>query len=300
MAMSESERDDLLSQWIKPSSEDEQTQQDRAQRMVTDAIKGHEPLKTASLYVYAKGSYPNNTNVRRDSDVDIVVECHACQYYDYMPGQEPPTAHGSPYTGEWTPSKLRSEVSAALTKAFGGSCVDTTGKIALVVAAVAGSRPSIDVVPSFDYFLYNDPLRASSRRGSCVFPVSGAKIVNWPDQQLANGRAKNQRTGSRYKYFVRGLKNAENVLVKAGTIKPKPSYLMECMVWNVADATLKTGSLSLGFRATLAELWQGLDKNGYDHWTEPNDVKYLFRSAQKWSVDDAKEVALASWNYLGY
>lgn len=299
MAMSESERNDLLSRWIKPSSEDEQTQQDRAQRMVTDAVKGHEPLKTASLYVYAKGSYPNNTNVRRDSDVDIVVECHACQYYDYMPGQAP-TAHGTPYTGEWTPAKLRTEVAAALTKAFGAAGVDTTGKIALLVAAVAGSRPSIDVVPSFDYLLYNDPQRASSRRGSCVWTTVGTKIVNWPDQQLINGRAKNQRTGIRYKYFVRALKNVENVLVKAGTIKPKPSYLMECLVWNVADVTLKTGNLSQGFRATLVELWQGLDKDGFDQWTEPNNVKYLFRSDQKWSVEDAKDVVLGTWRYLGY
>lgn len=299
MAMSESERNDLLSRWIKPSSEDEQTQQDRAQRMVTDAVKGHEPLKTASLYVYAKGSYPNNTNVRRDSDVDIVVECHACQYYDYMPGHAP-TAHGTPYTGEWTPAKLRTEVAAALTKAFGAAGVDTAGKIALLVAAVAGSRPSIDVVPSFDYFLYNDTQRASSRRGSCVWTTTGTKIVNWPDQQLINGRAKNQRTGSRYKYFVRALKNAENVLVKAGTIKPKPSYLMECLVWNVADATLKTGGLSQGFRATLVELWQGLDKDGFDQWTGPNNVKYLFRSDQKWSVEDAKDVVLGTWRYLGY
>lgn len=300
MTMSESERGDLLSQWIKPSSEDEQVQQDRAQRMVTDAVKRHDSLKTASLHVYAKGSYANNTNVRRDSDVDIVVECQACQYFDHMPGQAPTTALGTPYTGEWTPAKLRSEVLTALTSAFGASSVDTTGKVALAVTAVVGSRPSIDVVPSFDYFLYNDPARTSWRRGSCVFPASGSKIVNWPDQQLANGRAKNQRTGSRYKYFVRALKNAENTLVKDGAMKAKPSYLMECLVWNVADSTLKSGNLSQGFRATLVELWQGLETTGYGEWTEPNDVKYLFNGSQKWRVDDAKEVVLETWRYLDY
>ena len=298
--MSESERGDLLSRWIKPSSEDEQVQQDRAQRMVTDAMKGHDTLKTASLYVYAKGSYANNTNVRRDSDVDIVVECQACQYFDHMPGQAPASSLGTPYTGEWTPAKLRSEVTTALTSAFSASSVDTTGKVALAVAAVVGSRPSIDIVPSFDYFLYNDPAQTSSRRGSCVFPTSGSKIVNWPDQQLANGRAKNQRTGSRYKYFVRALKNAENAGVKAGAMKAKPSYLMECLVWNVADSTLQSGNLSQGFRATLVELWQGLDKMGYDEWTEPNNIKYLFNSDQKWSVDEAKELVLGTWRYLEY
>jgi hypothetical protein len=125
MAMSESARGDLLSRWIKPSSEDEQVQQDRAQRMVTDAVKRHDTLKTASLHIYAKGSYANNTNVRRDSDVDIVVECQACQYFDYMPGQAPATALGTPYTGEWTPAKLRSEVTMALTNAFGASSVSS-------------------------------------------------------------------------------------------------------------------------------------------------------------------------------
>ena len=105
MTMTTTDREALLSKWIKPSSDDEQTQQDRAQRMVTDAVKAHDPLKTASLYVYTKGSYANNTNVRRDSDVDIVVECQACNYYDYMPDQEPAAPTGGPYEGEWTPAK---------------------------------------------------------------------------------------------------------------------------------------------------------------------------------------------------
>lgn len=300
MTMTESERSHLLSQWIKPSSDDEQAQQDRAQRMVTDAVKAHGPLKSASLKVYAKGSYANNTNVRRDSDVDIVVESHACRYYDYMPGLEPSSAVGTPYTGEWTPAKLRAEVSAALATAFGGTGVDTSGKVALVVGAVPGSRPSIDVVPSFDYVLYDNAERTVSREGSCVFPTSGSKIVNWPHQQLTNGRAKNTRTGGRYKNFVRALKNAENALVEADTIKAKPSYLMECLMWNVSDGKLTTGNLSQGFRATLVELWSGLDGDGYDKWTEPNDNKYLFRSSQKWSLDDAKEVVLGAWKYLDY
>lgn len=33
---------------------------------------------------------------------------------------------------------------------------DTSGKIAVNIAAVAGSRPSADVVPSFDYRIYLD------------------------------------------------------------------------------------------------------------------------------------------------
>jgi hypothetical protein len=270
--------------------------------MVTDAVKGHSALTSAKSYVYTKGSYANNTNVRRDSDVDIVVECQSHSAYDYMPGQDPPTAKAAtPDNSEWSsPARFRHEVIAALTASFGASSIDTTGKVAIAIAPVPGSRPSIDVVPSYDYFLYNDSQKNSWRRGSCVFPTSGNRIVNWPDQQLENGRAKNQRTGSRYKNFVRALKNAENALVKAGTINEKPSYLMECLVWNVKDATLKSGNLSDGFRGTLFELWQGLDKNNTDDWTEPNDIKYLFKGDKKWTVDDAKSVVLETYRYLEY
>jgi hypothetical protein len=125
--------------------------------------------------------------------------------------------------------------------------------------------------------------------------------VNWPDQQLANGRAKNQRTGARYKNYARALKNAENVLAKAGTITAKPSYFMECLAWNVADTTLKSGTLDQGFRATLVELWQGLADDGdWNEWAEPNDIKYLFRGGQKWTRQDAKDVVLHTWRYLDY
>jgi hypothetical protein len=68
-----------------------------------------------------------------------------------------------------------------------------------------------------------------------------------------------------------------------------------------ADPTLKSGTLDDGFRATLAELWQGLaDDGNYDDWTEPNDIKYLFRSGQKWSRSDAQEIVLETWRYLDY
>jgi len=299
--MTQTSREALLSRWIKPSSDDEKIQQDRAQRMVIDAVRAHAPLKSASLSVFAKGSYPNNTNVRRDSDVDIAVQSSVCQYYHYMPGRAPAQRAGSPYQGEWTPARLRTEVKQALVDAFGASSV-TSGKIALTVSAVAGSRPSVDVVPSFDYVLYSDPQRIGKREGSCVFPQNQAMyIVNWPSQQLVNGRAKNTATGGRYKNFARALKSAENELVKNGIITDLPSYFMECLAWNVADDTLRTGNdLSTGFRATLYELWNALDTDDTSDWTEPNDIKYLFRPGQSWTQAQAKRLILETWKYLDY
>ena len=294
MSMSSTEREALLSRWIKPSSDNEQDQQERAQRMVTQAIKAHPAFQGVDIYIFAKGSYPNNTNVRVDSDVDIVVENHECIHYDVDEGATHRSS-GS-YTGIWTPQKWRTEVKAAIVNAFGVDSVDA-GKVALTVRGVAGSRPSIDVVPSFDYYRYTT---TGAHRGSCVFPSSGNKIVNWPDQQLANGIAKNNQTNRRYKRCVRALKNAENALYKNNEIGAVPSYLMECLVWNVPNGTLKSGSLDYAFQETLRFLYLGLDGDDYRDWDEPNRLKWLFRGDKKWTATQAKELVLKTWRMLDY
>jgi len=287
------ERAALLSKWIKPSAPDEVAQQERAQRMVTDAVSSWSALSGASKRIYAKGSYANNTNVRRDSDVDIVVECHECRYFDYADDVTPYPSSGGSYTGSWTPAAWREAVRAALVNKFGSSSVDSSGQL--------GSRTSIDVVPSFDYRRYLNAAGTRYYDGSCVHPKTGSKIVNWPAQQLANGRQKNDATGKRYKNFVRALKNAENALTKAGAITEKPSYLMECLVWNVANPTLCAGNLDQGFQATLVELWAGLDdEQMWRQWIEPNRLKWLFRGEKKWTVADARQVVLRTWQMLEY
>lgn len=79
-----------LAGWTGPSSDTEQDKQARTERMVREAIDAHEAFRGYSFSVYAKGSYPNNTNVRADSDVDVAVQCHEAIYWE----NEAPGAHG--------------------------------------------------------------------------------------------------------------------------------------------------------------------------------------------------------------
>jgi hypothetical protein len=270
--------------------------------MVTEAISACDSFSGVSKRIYAKGSYANNTNVRRDSDVDIVVECHECIYWDYDPSVAPPTTPVSaPYVGDWSPAKWRAEVVRALQAKFGRDQVDDSGSVAVYIPEVSGSRPSIDVVPSFHYRRYTNAAKTVFHEGSCVFPKTGAKIINWPQQQLDNGRHKNDLTGKRYKNFVRALKNAENTLVKAGTLEEVPSYFMECLIFMIDNTTLKSGDLSSGFRASLSELYQGLgDESIHGDWVEPNRLKWLFRGPKKWTPAQGRELVLETWRYLEY
>jgi phage tail protein X len=305
VTMSASERQILLSRWIQPSSTDEKVQQDRAGRMVADAVSVHPVFAGSTVKTYTKGSYPNNTNVRRDSDVDVVVEMHDLAYWGFNSNVDDKSAQGNPYKGDWTPDRWRSEVVRAMVSVFGASDVDTSGKIAINIKAVPGSRPSADVVPSFLYYRYNDANRSQklADQGSCVFPQgSTTKVVNWPQQQLDMGKAKNSATGGRYKYYARALKNAENTLANDGLIDELPSYLMECLAFNVPDGVLTRGTLDTGFRDTLSHMWASLTDGTADQtWVEPNWQKYLFRDTQqKWAIEDGKVLVRATWNYLGY
>ena len=301
MPMSTAERSALLSRWIQPSSEDEQVQQDRAERMVRTAIERSGAIDLSTVKIYTKGSYPNNTNVRRDSDVDVVVQQNACQYYGHRVDQpQHDVHHGPSYKGQWTPSAWRGAVVAALVDYFDSSSIDTTGKVAVNISAVQGSRPSADVVPSFDYVRYENPTHTSSVRGSCVFPADGGnKIVNWPQQQLDNGRALNTATGNRYKNYVRALKNAENVLAASGRIDDLPSYLMECLVFNVPAEQLTGGTLSDGFQLSLLWMFTQIDSgSAMEGWVEPNKLKWLFKGHQKWTIEGARDLIVATHSLL--
>ncbi|MFF5131095.1 hypothetical protein ACFY41_29745 [Streptomyces syringium] len=288
----------LISKWKSPPGPAEQDRLERAERMVRAAISQHEPFRGVDVTVAAKGSYPNNTNVRGDSDVDIKVQLNECFYYD---GQSPlPT--GPDYVGPWTKDKLCREVHAALAGAF--DLVDADHNIAFYVPEVPGSRPSTDVVPCFKYVLYDRTAAGGRYEGSIVFGRDGKKIVNWPELQLTNGRAKNDwsRTGRRYKIVVRVLKNVENDLAAQGIIEALPSYFSECLVYNVPDPVFLDGSLDDAVRESLRELYRQLASPGmaWKGMVEPNGVKMVFGEGQKWDEQDALDLILGAWRYLNY
>lgn len=290
--------EEQLAGWTGPSSATEQEKQDRTERMIRDAVKAHVPFKDVDLDVYAKGSYANNTNVKADSDVDIAVQCgEACYWGEEKDGAHPPSTS---YGGIWTPSKLRSELQAALEAKFPDQ-VDSSGSTAFRINS-SSARVDADVVPCFDYRYYFSG--GSYREGARVFKKDESTLENYPQQQLTNGRAKNNRTGARYKKTVRILKRVENAMVESGNHDEVPSYFMECLVYNVPDHILQQGTWTATVRDSIIHIWnklQGAEPTATDErWLEPNECKWLFTSAQPWTRADGRDFVKAAWNYLGF
>ena len=288
-----------LAGWTGPSSTTEQDRQDRTERMIREAVSEHDAFADCSLRVYTKGSYPNNTNVRSDSDVDVAVQITECCYWDeHTPGVHPSTGT---YQGVWTPSKLRSELVAALKAKFPGQ-VDDTGNIAIRVHS-SSARVDADVIPAFDYRYYFSS--SSFREGSKTFKNSSGSVVNYPDQHLNSGRSKNGRTNSDFKKTVRIFKRIENAMVEDGYHAEVPSYLVECLVYNCPDTIFACKTWTEVVQGVIVHVWNNLkdDAEPQDNslrWLEVNECKYLFGTHQKWTRADGSNFAKAAWNFLGY
>ena len=56
----------------KPPGKTEQDRCDNAASAIRNAIKASDKLRERGVSVFVQGSYRNNTNVRKDSDVDIL------------------------------------------------------------------------------------------------------------------------------------------------------------------------------------------------------------------------------------
>ena len=64
--------EEAFSSWAQPPGKTEQDRCSNAEKAVRNAISSSDKLKNRNIKVFTQGSYRNNTNVKQDSDVDIV------------------------------------------------------------------------------------------------------------------------------------------------------------------------------------------------------------------------------------
>lgn len=297
----------MFRNWSKPSSDDECEKQENAERMVGDAIRASDSLKTRDIKIIPQGSYRNNTNVRQESDVDICVCCMRPFFTDYSFADYGNAEAGnvdSPYTY----TQFKNEVQTALETRFGKAGV-TRGDKAFDVHANS-YRVDADVVPAFAYrlykkkeynFLLNAQMTSYVEPPGTRFISDGKKeIINWPEQHYANGVAKNKRTGGRFKLIVRAVKRLKFYLIDKGVDRcdPVASYLIECLLYNVPDSTFAADSYKDIVQNALLTCFTATKPDGdYANWLEVNDLKYLFRDNQPWTRQQAYDFVLAAWYY---
>jgi len=292
--------EEIFTSWSAGPSKTENDKCQNAETAVRKAIAASGALSNKTVEVFVQGSYRNRTNARFDSDVDVCVRLMDVFFSDLTDGVTQAEANIS--DAAYTYSLFKNEVEAALRAHFGARAV-TRGSKAFDIHENT-YRIDADVVATFEHRRY---VRSSGGiyylSGTELRPDSGGRIINWPNQSYENGTAKNDRTSRRFKRVVRILKRLRNEMAEKGVsvAKATPSYLVECLVWNVPDELFDLGSYRDDVRATLAHLFNNTrDDTTPTEWGEVNELKYLFRPSQPWTRQSAHAFIDAAWDYIGF
>jgi len=297
--------EDFFKTWAKPLSDTEQQKCDNAVRMVRDAINNDNKLSNKNIEVFAQGSYRNNTNVRQDSDVDVCVCLMDVCFADYSMCKGLSDRMVGLSSSNYTYGEFKNAVEKALVEKFGRASVKRGNKAFDIHANTY--RVDADVVPCIEHRRYTGEKVYDGSyyylSGTKFLPDNGGSVINWPQQHYENGVAKNKATGNRFKYITRALKSLRNHMAENGiaTAKPIPSYLIECLVWNVPDVDFGHDAYTDNMRAVLAHTFnETIDDAKCTEWGEVNELKYLFRKGQPWTRQQAHAFLSEAWDYIGF
>lgn len=290
--------EDKLRDWAKPPSQSEIDRCDAVIRNVRQAVSESAKLRELKVQVILQGSYRNNTNVKRDSDVDVGVVCPEPFYPFYPQGTDASTFGNK--NSDYSYAEYRGEVEAALLAYFAQGAVSKGNKAFNV--RESARQVEADVAA----FLVH---RRYSAGGSYVEGVElrpanapNQRVINWPEHHYAQGVEKNKQTGGRYKALVRGLKNIRNELVDSEKLDGRAitGFLIECLLAQVPNSTFGNDQYVTDLRGILLHLYRNTDTDAAcASWTEVSGMKLLFNSGQKWTRAQAHDFIIKAWQHVG-
>jgi len=249
--------------------------------------------------IYLQGSYKNDTNIRADSDVDVVVELRSTFHYDVslLPVREQEGYRNSILYPQYNWDDFRTDVMRSLRLYYGTQFIRQGNKTVKVLGT--GNRVSADVLICIQHKKYR------SYRDEDTDFVEGVAfkslnnnrwIVNFPKIHYDQCIEKNStdRTDGWFKPLVRMFKNARNFAVDKGIIPNTiaQSYFIEGLLYNGPDNCYVSN-----YQTTFRKLVTSFLRSDYSQSLCPNQQTRLFgNSEEQWSLDFARDFvgALAS------
>ncbi len=300
---------DRFAHWQRPASVSEEGTIERAEANVRSALSVSGWLIDQGVSLYQQGSYFNNTNVRRDADIDLRLE-HPAITIVYGPSVHIESARrvldysDGPQTFREIFDQMRAHTTAALVRKFGSANV-VPGSKAIKVKGITGSRAMVDVVPCVKLHIIDwmpEWGRYLTTEGIAILGNVGW-IYNYPDLHHRNGKAKRQRTSYRFKKVVRIFKALRDDMEGANISGARvPSFLVESLVHSVEDAHFMHEADDLYDRVRRVALRmreQLANPDAASVMWEINGVKRLFEHGQAWTLQQARAFVDAVVAHLG-
>jgi len=307
---SRQEWNERFAHWERSESDAETQRIERVRNMVEQALGMNSWLASEGARIIPQGSFTNRTNTRLDADIDLRVQHPVLKLqYDYGVNQFDAYREGGYYSagssyGELN-SMMRSQIGSQLIGAFGRAAVDLTGKKAIRVKGLDGSRGEVDVVPCFTlhHIRGQTILGRYTANGTAILSTVGKWTLNYPDHHAANGIAKRLSTKLQFKRVVRIVKRLRADMTDRGILKVEvPSFLVECLVYLAEDQyfTVESDDRYDRVKRVLRRVSEILDGGLYVFiLNEINGIKPLFGSDQAWTLDNARSFVKSAVGHLG-
>ncbi len=301
-----------LQTWAKAPSETEMGKIRHTREMVEKVLKQHLPiseikkqfnLAAFNYDVYLQGSYANSTNIRYDSDVDIVVQLNSVFSHDdsqLTSNEKDLHSLAYPNTSAYTFGDFKKHVNDALIAGFGESDVEY-GKKCLKIKANT-NRVDADVIPCFEHKLYKHFISYANQDyvpGIKFYNTDdNSLIINYPKVHLENCKSKNIDTGEKFKDIVRIFKNMKSKLVEDSklTTKEAPSYFIENILYNCSSQCFD-GNYTENMTKTLQFLFDAIKTGRISGFICANEQDSLI-SEKTWNTVDAQKTIFSIADYF--
>ena len=257
---------------------------------IRNALGRYQWREDVRYRTYLQGSYRNNTHLRRQSDVDVVVELTSFPIRDgsLLPDSQKGLLDRKFPEPEYGWRQFRRDVLRAITAGFGASRV-REGRKTLKLVMESPDIP-VDVVVAVRYLKYSEYSGQRSYKNmegmGLYLPTESRWTVSYPHIHRRNGVGKEKATNWWFRRCIRMFKNARAQLVEEGRLAPATarSYQIECLLYNVPDGLLR-GSHQSAYSSAL--YW--LQRNDLSRFSSQNKLVPLFDGGpDSWNEKDAR------------
>jgi hypothetical protein len=226
--------------------------------------------------IFLQGSYGNDTNIFKESDVDVVIRLDSIFTYDVsaLPPPQSEALKAAHPDAKYTHVDFKRDVLKVLDERFGRDV--EPGEKAVFIRG-RNDRRDADVLVAVQhrrYIQYTGSV-ATDRPvvGIAFHKADGKRVINYPVQHRENLTVKNQETNEWFKHLVRIFKNARQKLIEQGALEEgdAPSYYVEGLLYNV-PSNLYGGS----YAASMEKILRWLLNADHTKFKCPNDQYPLF------------------------
>lgn len=194
--------------------------------------------------VFLQGSYGNDTNIYKESDVDVVIRLDSIFTYDInnLPSDQKIAFQAAHPAATYTHAHFRDHVLEVLYNRFGDAIVPGTKAVKI---NPLHNRRKTDVLIATQHKKFSSwcgPGNDVQVTGISFHKADGTRVSNYPKQHRENLVTKNQATGEWFKHIVRICKNARQKLIDQGVIAVgvAPSYYIEGLLYNAPNSLFGT------------------------------------------------------------